>query len=223
MKIKLFLQLITLFFGLCWNTVAQANLNIKENEARSWALSKGEEVLQILAEQNLAVKYEALDKILHEDIDLDYAAKFVVGKYWRTMTEDQQQRYIPLFKRYTESLYKGYPLSFGEGMINYTVDNVVADKNTMNVWCSISLAQPQNINNENTLSFSILFMLVKNNNHIQIRDLKIAGSSLLLSYRDRFYKMIHEDNDDEIDWFLEDLQSITNDNEQKNEQKLDAQ
>ena len=38
------------------------------------------------------------------------------------------------------------------------------------------------------------------NNHLLLRDLKIEESSLLLSFRERFYKMIHEDSDDEIDF-----------------------
>ena len=33
--------------------------------------------------------------------------------------------------------------------------------------------------------------------------------------------MIYNDNDEEIDWFLEDLQTITRDNEEKNQQNLD--
>ena len=54
-----------------------------------------------------------------------------------------------------------------------------------------------------------------------VRDLKIGESSLLIAYRERFYKMIHQDNDDEIDWFLEDLESITEDKEIENQHLLD--
>ena len=54
-----------------------------------------------------------------------------------------------------------------------------------------------------------------------VRDLKIGESSLLIAYRERFNKMIHDDNDDEIDWFLEDLENITADKEQENLLKLE--
>ena len=53
-----------------------------------------------------------------------------------------------------------------------------------------------------------------------MRDLKIAESSLLVTYRERFNKMIHQDNDDEIDWFLDDLMALTEDKERENELKL---
>ena len=51
-----------------------------------------------------------------------------------------------------------------------------------------------------------------------MRDLKVDESSLLLSFRERFYKMIHQDNDDEISWFLEDLATITADAEAENKE-----
>ena len=67
----------------------------------------------------------------------------------------------------------------------------------------------------------MIFSLTKQNNKIMVRDLKIGESSLLIAYRERFYKMIHQDNDDEIDWFLEDLESITEDKELENQHLLD--
>ena len=48
-----------------------------------------------------------------------------------------------------------------------------------------------------------------------VRDLKIEQSSLLLAFRERFQQMIHQDNDDEIAWFLEDLQAIVESMEEK--------
>ena len=52
------------------------------------------------------------------------------------------------------------------------------------------------------------FILKKDNDGIKIIDLKLGESSLILSYRSRFYEMIAQ-NDDDIDWFLTDLGDIT--------------
>ena len=65
-----------------------------------------------------------------------------------------------------------------------------------------------------------MFSLIRENGKIKVRDLKIAESSLLVTYRERFNKMIHQDNDDEIDWFLDDLMALTEDKERENELKL---
>ena len=68
------------------NVSAQAQSEV----ARQWALDKGEEILKILSSKDLEYKYSELDKILYEDIDLDHAARFVVGRYWRQMSDEQK-------------------------------------------------------------------------------------------------------------------------------------
>ncbi len=219
MKLKVFLQLIILFFGLMISTCFASGA-IEEKDAFNWANSKGSQILQILADKNIVTKFEALDKILYEDIDLDYASKFVMGKYWRTMSESQKEIYEPLFKRYISTLYKSYPLDIKEGAIDFSVDKVVPSKKGVEVWCSINLNTMMKKKEDTTGRFSVLFDLVKNNGKLQVRDLKIGESSLLLSFRQRFSKMLF-DLDGEIDWFLEDLEAITIDNEEKNAQNLE--
>lgn len=211
MKIKYFLQLIILFlFAVLPFRPAEAILS--ETGAHRWAEDKGAEILQILAQPNSEEKYAALDKILETDIDLDYAARFVVGKYWRTMTEEQQAQYVALFKRYVTALYKNYPLDIAADNVNFTVDKVLPQKGKMLVQCRISINTLQKEDGKIT-EFRVLFVLKENGNHIQVEDLKVEDSSLLLSFRDRFYKMIHQDNDDEISWFLEDFKAIVEDTE----------
>ena len=128
--------------------------------------------------------------------------------------------YVPLFKQYSNSLYKGYPLNLGEGDIAFSVSKVLPTKTGVDVWCVIKLKKLSSDEAQN--GFNVLFSIAKTNGLLQVRDLKIGSSSLLLAFRDRFYKMIYEDSDEDIDWFLEDLQTITRDNEQKNQQNLDS-
>ena len=47
-------------------------------------------------------------------------------------------------------------------------------------------------------------------------------NSFLISYRERFYQMIHEDNDDDIDWYLEDLENRIEDSEIENTKILEG-
>jgi ABC-type transporter MlaC component len=221
MKIKSFLQLIILFFGIfCYSADNAAALT--PVQAKSWAEQKGEQILQILSAPSSAQKYAELDTILAQDIDLDHAAKFVVGKYWRQMTPEQQTEYIPLFKRYVSALYKSVPLDIQTDSIHFQIDKAVETPNGIEVHCTIFAEQLEKALDEKSKGgIKVLFILTDANNHIQVRDLKVAESSMLRSYRDRFYKMIHEDSDDDITWFLEDLTAITQDTEEKNAQKLD--
>ena len=218
---KVLLRLI-FFLLLTLAVSAEAAEKIGVKEAENWANHKGNQILQILADTNLERKYKALDEIFYKDIDLDHAAKFAVGKYWRKMAPEQQKQYVPLFKQYINSIYKGYPLNFGEGEVSFSVAKVLPTKSGVDVWCVIKLKALQQATGQTQNGFNVLFALVKNDGVLQVRDLKIGESSLLLAFRDRFYKMIYNDNDEEIDWFLEDLQTITRDNEEKNQQNLNS-
>ena len=178
--------------------------------------------MEIMTSEKSAEKLQKLDSLLLNDVDLDYAARFVVGKYWRKMTPEQQEKYIPLFKRYTSALYKEYPLNLDKGDVTYTVDKVITDKDSQFVHCTIFIKQlEKNVDDASKGGVKVVFRLVKNNGKIQVRDLQIMESGFLHAYRERFYKMIYEDNDEEIEWFLEDLQQLTDDMEEKNAEQAE--
>ena len=215
MKLKHFLQLIILFllfWGFCFPCLAD---NLSADEAKIWAENKGREILDVITGDNIYTKMDQIDNIVQNDVDLDYAAKFVMGKYWRQMSEDQKQRYIPLFKRYTESLYKSYQFDIKKGAIDFSVDKALPSKIGADVYCTIKVnSVEENVDEEHKGGVKVIFVLVKVDGRIKVRDMKIEESSFLRSYRERFYKMIHEDNEDEIDWFLDTLEEIANDNEE---------
>lgn len=214
--------LFSFIFLLCsgFSAVAESE-NAELGAVRFWAENKGAQILEILADKNLERKYAELDEILYKDIDLDYASRFVMGRYWKQMSEEQKQTYVPLFKRYVASLYKSFPLDVPMGSIGYKIEKIVPNKDFYEVFCTVNINQ-KNIrqNAENNAKIGVLFSLIRENGNIKVRDLKIAESSLLVTYRERFNKMIHQDNDDEIDWFLDDLMALTEDKERENELKL---
>ena len=218
MKLKHCLYLMFFFIGtLLLPTVVRAAENFTAEEAHAWADGKGREILEILTSDNLPEKYRRLDEILQNDIDLEHAARFVVGKYWKQMTEEQKAEYLEIFKRYTSALYKGYPLDLNKGEVTYTIDKIISEKDLQNVFCTVFVkAIEKHVDEASKGGIHVIFALVKNNGKIQVRDLKITETSFLLAYRERFYKMLHEDDDDDIDWFLEDLKQITADMERDN-------
>ena len=222
MKLKHCLYLLFFLIGtLLLPTALYAAENFTSKEARVWADSKGRELLEILASENSAEKYHKLDTILQNDIDIDHAARFVIGKYWKQMTDKQRTEYMDIFKKYTSALYKSYPLDIEKGAVTYAIDKVLADKQLQNVYCTVYVkAIEKNVDDASKGGIHVIFSLIKNDGKIRVRDLKITETSFLLAYRERFYKMLHEDDDDDIDWFLEDLKQITADLEKENTVKM---
>lgn len=217
MKSKIFLQLITAVFMLFAFDVRAKTSPVDEAEAASWAQNTGHELIDALGNPDLQSKYDTLDKMFNEDVDTSYIAKFVIGKYWKIFDAEQKQAYLTLFNRYVLSLYKNYPLDFNTDGIDFEITSARINGNFTDIFCKVNL--PENMASENLSYIMLEFKVAKTDGKIKIYDLKIGESSLILTYRNRFYTMMTE-ADEEVSWFLEDLETLTVSNEQNAQQKL---
>lgn len=215
MKRNHFLQLIIILAVLFCVTAAKAE-PIPEAEAQAWADEKGRLLLTTFREPDLALRYETLDKLFLEHIDLEYISKFIMGKYWKTMTPDQRQTYRELFRRYALGIYKTFPLDFASSLTyKVTRASVRGDFTTVQAVVHVTLddkLEPQDIN--------LYFRLHKQNGKIKLVDITMEQSSLILAYRNRFYEMIAADDGD-MEWFLEDLEDLAVSAEENNRLRLE--
>lgn len=202
MKSNIFFQVIIFCCVFLNYTNCYATPPTKE-EAISFANSKGKELLMNFQEPDIKLRYEKLDNLFLQHIDVDYISKFVVGKYWRIMKPQQREKYQELFKRYGLLYYKTLPLDFANNL-TYEIINAEIEEDYTNVASVIHV----NLSAENPQNVALIFKLRKANNVIKVIDVKVAESSMLLAYRSKFYEMIAK-NEEEIDWFLEDLEDIT--------------
>ena len=95
--------------------------------------------------------------------------------------------------------------------------SATSDNNYTNVLANIKFSM-----GKEPMEVSVSFRLHKVDDRIKIVDVKVAESSLLLSYRGKFYEMIAQ-NDEEIDWFLEDLNDKTVSMERNLHQNVNSQ
>ena len=215
MKSKTFLQLIIYCFSILWS-FSVAAMSPQEQEIKNWAQSRGNELLAALKENDLPKKYKMLDDLYGQYVDSNYIARFVMGKYWRRMTDSEQQTFQALFHRYALALYKTYPLDFGNS-ISFNITNVRDENGRISVYAQI---HQQNVSQENILQDILVeFNIRREGSALLLTDIKIAESSLSIAYRNKFYQMMMED-DEEITWFLEDFEVLVRSIETKNEQKL---
>lgn len=214
MKSNLFLQVIIAILMLCDFSVVRAE-TLNTDKALEWAEDKGRLLLNTFQEQDTELRNRKLDDLFEEYVDVPYVAKFVVGRYWKEMDEQQRQEYLDIFKRYVKAVYKTFPLGF-LSRISYEVTGAVPDKNFVVVNALIRINAEENAPIQ---EFLVAFRLRKNNGKIKLVDVKVAESSLLLSYRGKFYEMISS-LDGEISWFLEDLTAMSISAEKINQRNL---
>lgn len=213
MKRNLFLLLIIAFCTLSGSVMA--NPPIPTPEAKAWVEDKGDMLLDAFAMTDLKVKYQTLDDLFLKYVDLPYISKFVIGKYWKAMTKEQQDQYQNLFKRYALGVYKSFPLTFVD-RVDYKVDRVGRKGKLTEVVTIIDLKK------ENLQAINLTFYLDKQKDGIKIVDMKLLESSLILSYRSRFQQMVLE-TDEDMAWFLEDFETSVKSIEINNQNKLQAQ
>lgn len=96
--------LIGLVLGLCMALVAAVPVAAKPSAdaARDLVRNVGEEVLAVLEDESLSdrEKFDHLVNLLEEPIDLDLVARLILGRHWRTASEQQQKEYLELFREY---------------------------------------------------------------------------------------------------------------------------
>ena len=191
---------------------------VPSNEARVWANTKGNELLQTLALTDAQQKFANLDKMMKEDVNLDYIGKFVIGKYARLMNTEQKQKYNDLFHRYALSLYKKSNFNFDSSAINFSIESVTEFNKYTNVSCLVDASDL--VNGIKIEKIPVRFKLIRgDNNQIQAVDVEISNVSMVIEYRKRFYQMIIDEKGDMVS-FLEKFEDKVKANEEAVVQKL---
>ncbi len=205
MKSNKFLQVITGCLMLFAAGVCRAE-DMSTAEALDFAATKGEELLMSFQEPDLAERYRRLDELFVTYIDIDYVSRFVMGKYWRQMTAEQQKRYRDIFVRYGLAYYKTLPLDYAKNL-TYEIKGAEKEGAFVNVATNVHVNLGSQNGQPEGQDVTLIFRLHKADGIIKAVDVKVAESSLLLAYRGKFYEMIAQD-DGEIEWFLEDLADL---------------
>ena len=180
-------------------------------DARVWANDKGQELIQTLGMTDPISKFAKLDKMMLEDVNLDYVSKFVIGKYARLMNPEQKKKYHDLFKRYVLSLYKQTSFEFDASRVDFSIQSITEYEKFTTVSCMVD---PGNISkNVKIEKIPVKFKLIRGaDNRIQAVDVEISDVSMVIEYRKRFYQMIQSDGG-HIDWFLEKFEDKVKANE----------
>jgi phospholipid transport system substrate-binding protein len=83
------------------------------SDARSLIQTTGNALIDTVNSTGpVAQKQPALQKIVADNVDVDGVAKFVLGRYWRVATPEQQQAYLETFRQLLVYSVTGQASSF---------------------------------------------------------------------------------------------------------------
>jgi len=142
--------------------------------------SVGDEVVGVLqaTEPGSEPRKQQLRAIFTRVFDTQAIAEFVVGRHWRTLTEDERQRYLELFPSYVAALYamqfseyRGQTFAAGGTRSSGGVESFVS-------------GELRGAHSEKPMALE--FRVAARGDAMKIRDVKVDGISMLVIKRDEF-------------------------------------
>ncbi|HEX3835421.1 MAG TPA: ABC transporter substrate-binding protein [Steroidobacteraceae bacterium] len=124
------------------------------------------------------------DKYLLPYFDTRYAAQLVLGKYWRTATEDQRMRFITAFQ---DSMLQNY----GNALVNFTANKLKVQPGRVDPGAD-QASVSTTITRDNGTTVPVIYVLHKTPMGWKAWDVKIEGISYVKSFRDDFAAQIDQ-------------------------------
>jgi phospholipid transport system substrate-binding protein len=127
-------------------------------------------------------KEKDLTKIFEDTVDIEWIAKFVIGKYWNEITPEQKAEYLTVYREY---LIKSYvPMFKKYNNQEILIKNIDSGANSQ---YSVKTEIKSKEKNE---AYTVEYKLKTKDNTYKVRDIIAEGVSLLSTQRSEFGSII---------------------------------
>jgi len=177
---KRFLQTLTAFVVL---GLATASVAADANGAKAFIDRVASDVLAIVRDDGASKeqKQKRIEAIFSDKVDINFVAKFVLGKHWRSATPEQQQAYTAAYKPFILKNYAG-KLTKYSGQ-TYSLKNPHVEDNISVVTMEIVDPNGSNVNVDYRLGDA-------GAGKYRINDIIVEGVSLLSTQRAEFDSIV---------------------------------
>lgn len=194
---KKFIRLNIYFMIACWLFVAHAMAQPSLDAAEAFINKLGKDTITMIRDNAIKshVKEEQLNALFTRNVNTSWMAKFVLGRHWRTIDDQQKKEfaaiysdflkatYVPHFRRYTGEAFVvigGKTLSEREFIISTEIKN-----------------------QEEGSSYQVDYRLrCDGESHFKIYDIIAEGISLITTQRSEFGSVVENKG---VDYLIEQL------------------
>ncbi len=128
--------------------------------------------------ENRKELYALINEILVPHFDMRYAGYLVLGKYWKTVTKEQRDRFIDVFYEFLLQSYATGVLKFNGDAITVHPAKVTGNGNRAVVKTEMHM-------NDGAM-VPVNYSLRKSSNEWRVYDVRIEGVSYIQNYRNQF-------------------------------------
>ena len=141
-----------------------------------------------------------LNNIAESNVDIDGIGMYTLGKYRKSLNEDQKIKYKKLFKSYFLKSFSSRLVDYSDPKINVISEKKINDKYTI----VGTVLEETSKNPEIKIDWRIY---TKNPERPLIRDLIVEGLSLARTQKEEF-KSILQNNDGDINYLFKSLEEF---------------
>jgi phospholipid transport system substrate-binding protein len=143
---------------------------------------------------------EKIMAIAAHGFDFTEMSKRVLGKTWRTITQEQREHFESLFTKLLENAYIGKLEEYSGQEIIYKAERVKGNK------AAVSTV----VKNTGTAPLPVSYVMLENGNGWLVYDINIEGVSFLRNYREQFKSILRKDKFDGLVKVLEEKNASFN-------------
>ena len=152
-------------------------------DARAFVSTLGTEAIAVLGPQIApAQRLVRFRQLFHNDFDVAGIGQFVLGRYWRAATPQEQQEFLGLFQEYIVRAYSVRLGQYGGEPFRVTGARPSGDENETIV--ASEILRP------NGSRIAVDWYLVNAGGSFKITDVYVGGVSMKVTQRDEFAAVI---------------------------------
>lgn len=133
-------------------------------------------------------KVSAFEQVFLDNCDINFISKFVLGKAWRSASEEEKSNFT---KSFSESVVLTWAGRFKEYNGQKIVITNVRSANSGQTYVDSEVINP---NNTNDKPIALVWRLKKTDTKYQIVDLIVEGVSMTMTYRNEYLSVLQSNN-----------------------------
>src|SRR6266851_5958106 len=150
-------------------------------DARGFISALGTEAIQVLGPNvSAAQRLARFRELFHNDFDVPGIGQFVLGRYWRTATPQEQQEFLGLFQEYIVRAYSARLAEYAGEPFRVTGSRPNGDETVVN----------SQIVRGNGTPIAVDWYLIGAAGGYRITDVYVGGVSMKVTQRDEFGSII---------------------------------
>ncbi len=156
-----------------------------EPDVNNFVISTSDKVITILKNKsNDSTKENQLTEVFTNVMDIDWIARFAIGKNWQGLSVDQQNQYLANYRKYLISSYVPIFKKYNGQALNI--------KGIKNIGNDQYLVQTEIKSGDSNVPYKVEYRVKHTEGIYKIRDIVAEGVSMINTQRSDFSSIIAE-------------------------------